>query len=206
MANIESKNLIPVVKSFARANALPLEKDEIWESLSAAQQYMQSPTAYAGQLIKVLMNNGEYKLFILQKNGNTLEMREPSISVDESTLTQWVQIVNELPQEAPIQGIIYILTTDNSGHIWNGTEYTQIFGEVSIDLSNFAKLDGAQFTGEVLLAADPVEALEAATKQYVDRLVSAGNNSSQEAIVQAKEEAVNESKQYTDNVLTMIEF
>lgn len=206
MANIESKNLIPVVKSFARANALPLEKDEIWESLSAAQQYMQSPTAYAGQLIKVLMNNGEYKLFILQKNGNTLEMREPSIAVDESTLTQWVQIVNELPQEAPMQGVIYILTTDNSGHIWNGTEYTQIFGEVSIDLSNFAKLDGAQFTGEVLLAADPVEALEAATKQYVDRLVSESNDNSAEVIAQAKEEAVNESKQYTDNVLTMIEF
>lgn len=205
MAEIDVKNLQTVVKSFARANALPLEKDEVWESLSAAQAYMTSPTAYAGQSIKVLMNNGEYKLFILQKNGNALEMREPSVSVDESTLTQWVQIVNELPQEAPMQGVIYILTTDNSGHIWNGTEYKQIFGEVLIDLSNFAKLDGAQFTGEVLLAADPVEALGAATKQYVDRIASGGIDYT-EAIAQAKKEAVDESKQYIDNALMMTEF
>lgn len=205
MAEIDVKNLQTVVKSFARANALPLEKDEVWESLSAAQAYMTSPTAYAGQSIKVLMNNGEYKLFILQRNGNALEMREPSVSVDESTLTQWVQIVNELPQETPTQGVIYILTTDNSGHIWNGTGYTQIFGEVSIDLSNFAKLDGAQFTGEVLLAADPVEALGAATKQYVDRIASGGIDYT-EAIAQAKQEAIDESKQYTENILVMTEF
>ena len=58
MANIESKNLLVAVKAYARANPLPLDKDEVWESLSAAQTYLQSPSAYAGQTIKVLMDDG----------------------------------------------------------------------------------------------------------------------------------------------------
>ena len=37
MANLETKNLLVAVKAFARANALPLDKDEVWESLSEAQ-------------------------------------------------------------------------------------------------------------------------------------------------------------------------
>lgn len=37
---------------------------------------------------------------------------------------------------------------------------------------SLAYLDGAEFTGPVLLSQDPVEALEAATKQYVDALQS----------------------------------
>ena len=88
MANIESKDLLVAVKSFARANPLPLDKDEIWDSEEAARAYMQSPTAYPGQSIKVLMENGKYKLFTVQKDAeDNLIFEEPEISV-EATL-QW---------------------------------------------------------------------------------------------------------------------
>lgn len=180
MANIESKNLLVAVKSFARAQALPLDRDEVWESLSAAEEYMQSPTAYAGQTIKVLMGDGKYRAYTLQPSasGLGLEMEEitGSGSINPSQLKQYVQIVDVLPEENQVQGVIYVLTTENAGYIWTGVEYKQIFKDVETDISNLksqkADLSGAIFTGEVLLAADPTQDLGAATKQYVDKLVS----------------------------------
>lgn len=54
-------------------------------------------------------------------------------------------------------------------------------GEVEIDLdfvgALFAALDGATFTGAVVLAADPVTALGAATRQYVDAVSDRLNES-----------------------------
>ena len=180
MANIEYQNLLVAVKSFARAQALPLDRDEVWESLSAAEEYMQSPTAYAGQTIKVLMGDGKYRAYTLQPStgGLGLEMEEitGSGSIDPSQLKQYVQIVDVLPEENQVQGVIYVLTTENAGYIWTGVEYKQIFRDVETDISNLksqkADLNGAIFTGEVLLAADPTQDLGAATKQYVDKLVS----------------------------------
>jgi DNA repair exonuclease SbcCD ATPase subunit len=169
---IEEKNIQVLLKSFARANNLPLDKDEIWESISAAEEYMQSPIAYAGQTIKVLMDDGKYQLFTLQKdeNKNSLAMEEIKASVDESKLKKWVQIVDELPEQGDSQDIIYILTTTGSGHMWTGTEFKVVFTNTQIDTSNFAKLDGATFTGSVILAQDPIEKLEAVTKQYADKI------------------------------------
>ena len=195
MANIESKHLIPIVKSFARANGLPLEKDEIWESLSAAQQYMQSPTAYAGQTIKVLMDDGKYKQYIVQLDGYNLVLEE---AVDSNALVQRVQVVETLPS-TPSQGIVYILTTDDSGHIWNGLEYKQIFGEAKIDIAQYARLDGAVFTGDVLLAGNPNEQLSAVPKQYVDNIVSIDSPEMTKIIQKVKEEV-------QDTLLIMTEF
>lgn len=177
MANIEEKNIQVLLKSFARANNLPLDKDEIWESISAAEEYMQSPIAYAGQTIKVLLDDGKYKSFILQKNdeNNNLVMEEIKASIDESKLKKWVQIVDELPEQGDSQDIIYILTTTGAGHIWTGSEFKVVFTNTQIDTSNFAKLDGATFTGSVILAQDPVEKLEAVTKQYADKIAEKTN-------------------------------
>lgn len=88
MAEMNSKDLLVAVKSFARANPLPLDKDEIWDSVEAAEAYMQGPTAYPGQSIKVLMEDGKYKLFTVQKDDeDNLVLEEPKVSVE--TTLQW---------------------------------------------------------------------------------------------------------------------
>ncbi len=175
MADLEQKNIQTLLKAFARANSLPLDKDEIWESISEAEAYVQSPIAYAGQTIKVLLDDGKYKSFILQKDGSSLLMEELKASIDESKLKKWVQIVDTLPEQGESQDIIYILTTTGVGYIWTGSEFKVIFTNTQIDTSNFAKLDGATFTGSVILAQDPVEKLEAVTKQYADKIAEKTN-------------------------------
>lgn len=179
MANIDSKNLLVAVKAFARANALPLDRDEVWESLSEAQKYVASPTAYPGQVIKVLIN-GKYRSFIIQpategNNGLTLE----EMNGEGSSQITYVQVVDNLPTQGQAQGIIYIQLSNDTGYIWTGKAWKEIFKDVSMDISNLqelvstkANLDGATFTGEVLLNADPVKDLGAVTKQYVDRLIN----------------------------------
>lgn len=86
MAEMNSKDVLVTVKSFARANPLPLDKDEIWDSVEAAEAYIKGPTAYPGQTIKVLIDD-QYKIFTLQKDGDYLVLKEPEVSV-EATL-QW---------------------------------------------------------------------------------------------------------------------
>ena len=88
MANIESKDLMVAVKSFARANPLPLDKDEIWESKSAAEAYVQGPTAYPGQTLKVLMEDGKYKTYTIQeKVDGSLFLDDLKVTVE--TTLEW---------------------------------------------------------------------------------------------------------------------
>lgn len=181
---IETKNLLVAVKAYARGNAIPLDSSEVHESLEAAQTYAKSATAYAGQTIKVLQN-GKYETYVL--NGSKGAYTLDRIGVDQSQLKNYVQVVSVLPGTSTAeQGVIYINTTDSKGYIYNGTEFKVVFEDVqgltnrvkTIEnkLPEFAKLAGSTFTGEVLLHADPTKNLQAATKQYVDRLVGGLNN------------------------------
>lgn len=181
---IETKNLLVAVKAYARGNAIPLDSSEVHESLEAAQTYAKSATAYAGQTIKVLQN-GKYETYVL--NGSKGAYTLDKIGVDQSQLKNYVQVVSALPEVSSAeQGVIYINTTDSKGYIYNGTEFKVVFEDVqglanrvkAIEdkLPEFAKLAGSTFTGEVLLHADPTKNLQAATKQYVDRLVSGLND------------------------------
>ena len=181
---IETKNLLVAVKAYARGNAIPLDSSEVHESLEAAQTYAKSATAYAGQTIKVLQN-GKYETYVL--NGSKGAYTLDKIGVDQSQLKNYVQVVSALPEASSAeQGVIYINTTDSKGYIYNGTEFKVVFEDVqgltnrvkAIEnkLPEFAKLAGSTFTGEVLLHADPTKNLQAATKQYVDRLVGGLNN------------------------------
>ena len=181
---IETKNLLVAVKAYARGNAIPLDSSEVHESLEAAQTYAKSATAYAGQTIKVLQN-GKYETYVL--NGSKGAYTLDKIGVDQSQLKNYVQVVSALPEVSSAeQGVIYINTTDSKGYIYNGTEFKVVFEDVqglanrvkTIEdkLPEFAKLAGSTFTGEVLLHADPTKNLQAATKQYVDRLVGGLNN------------------------------
>lgn len=181
---IETKNLLVAVKAYARGNAIPLDSSEVHESLEAAQTYAKSATAYAGQTIKVLQN-GKYETYVL--NGSKGAYTLDKIGVDQSQLKNYVQVVSALPEKnSAEQGVIYINTTDSKGYIYNGTEFKVVFEDVQgltnrvkaveDKLPEFAKLAGSTFTGEVILHADPTKNLQAATKQYVDRLVGGLND------------------------------
>lgn len=146
---------------------------EVWESIEAAEAFVQTEDAFAGQTLKVF-KDGEYQTFLVQpqEDGSLTLKRE---GVDESPIKQYVNIVEQLPENGQEQGVVYINTTDNKGYIWLGTEWRLIFEDsswVQAELDTKALINNPTFTGTVTLAGDPNGDLEAATKQYVDRLIS----------------------------------
>lgn len=185
---IDSKNLVVAAKVYSRGVALPLDASSVYESLGEAQSYAANPIAYAGQIITV-KEGGNYNAYILDGEAGSYTLSK--IGVDASTVKNYVQVVSELPGTGQEQGVIYINTTDSKGYIYDGSEFQVIFEDVTneegqslseqlaaIDakFGNYAPLAGATFTGAVTLAADPTTNLEAATKQYVDRLVAGIND------------------------------
>ena len=184
---IDAKNLVVAAKIYSRGIALPLDASEVYSTKEEALAYAASPTAYAGQTIKVL-ENGKYESYVL--NGNAGAYTLDKIGVDTSMVKNYVQVVASLPGEGQEQGVIYINTADNKGYIWDGSAYKVIFENVetedgsslseqleniTTELEQKADLSGATFTGSVILPADPTQNLEAVTKQYVDRLVAGLN-------------------------------
>lgn len=176
---IESKNLLVAVKAFARGNALPLDKDEVWESFEEAQSYAKGPTAYAGQTIKALVD-GKYKTYVLNGEAGSYSLEEVG-AISISDLKQYVKIVDALPEERQEEGVLYINKTDSKGYIYTGGEWKVVFEYVEgltdrvsaleSSMEEKAPINNPTFTGTVTLAADPSQNLEAATKQYVDRLI-----------------------------------
>lgn len=122
---IESKDLLVAIKAFSRGEKLPLDASEIHDSLEQAQTYAQSPTAYAGQTIKVLQN-GKYETYVLNPSGDSLALEK--VGVDASAVKNYVQIVENLPEAGQEQGVIYIQGT--TGSIWNGTSFQTIFTDL----------------------------------------------------------------------------
>ena len=184
----QTNQLLVAVKAFSRANPLPIDSTSVYDSLSEAQTYAQAANAYAGQLITVKEDN-TYNAYILDGEAGSYTLSK--VGVDASAVKNYVQVVTELPSTGQEQGVIYINTIDNKGYIYDGSEFQVIFEDVTneegqslseqlaaIDakFGNYAPLAGATFTGTVTLAADPQNNLEAATKQYVDRLVAGIND------------------------------
>lgn len=184
---IDAKNLVVAAKIYSRGIALPLDASEVYSTKEEALAYAASPTAYAGQTIKVL-ENGKYESYVL--NGTAGAYTLDKIGVDTSMVKNYVQVVASLPGEGQEQGVIYINTADNKGYIWDGSAYKVIFENVetedgsslseqleniTTELEQKADLSGATFTGSVILPADPTQNLEAVTKQYVDRLIAGLN-------------------------------
>ena len=238
MATIDSKNLLVAVKSYARAEALPLDASEIYDSLAAAQEYAKAANAYAGQTIKALVN-GEYRTYTLQPSESGYVLKESGLT--QADIKQYVQI-GKAAEGSEAEGIIYI--DSEEGYIWNGTKYIKVMSDIEVITSSISQLrsdhdnlkgvvdtlkdttvpaitknvedlqtavngvddkiatakqeaiDAAAakdtalkeeiqaeldkkapianpvFTGSVTLPVDPTENLHAATKQYVDRLIS----------------------------------
>ena len=185
---IDAKNLVVAAKVYSRGVALPLDASSVYESLGEAQSYAQNPIAYAGQIITV--KEGEnYNAYILDGEAGSYTLSK--VGVDASAVKNYVQVVTELPNSGQEQGVIYINTTDSKGYIYDGSEFQVIFEDVTneegeslqeqlenleTELAAKAPINNPVFTGTVTLAADPTQDLEAATKQYVDRLVAGIND------------------------------
>jgi hypothetical protein len=203
---IESKNLLVAVKAYSRGNALPLDASEVWDSYEEALVYAKAANAYAGQTIKVLQN-GVYETYVLQGEAGNYSLEK--VGVDQSQMKQFVQVVTNLASiTSPEQGVVYIVTGESKGYIYNGSDFVVVFEDVTseedgslseqlanlkAEFENYAALSGAEFTGSVKLAADPTQDLEAATKHYVDALVN-GINSFTVGVVNSETQLPSEVK------------
>ena len=185
---IPSNQLVVAAKVYSRGVALPLDASSVYESLGEAQSYAKNPIAYAGQVITVKEGDA-YNAYIL--NGEAGSYTLSKVGVDESAIKNYVQVVTELPSAGQEQGVIYINTTDSKGYIYNGSEFVVVFEDVTNEegeslqeqldniestLAEKAPVNNPVFTGTVTLPADPTQNMEAATKQYVDRLASGLND------------------------------
>ena len=185
---IPSKQLVVAAKVYSRAIPQPLDASSVYESLGEAQSYATNPIAYAGQIITV-KEGDKYNAYILDGEAGAYTLSK--VGVDASAVKNYVQVVSELPGTGQEQGVIYINTTDSKGYIYDGSEFQVIFEDVTneegeslqeqlenleTELAAKASINNPVFTGTVTLAADPQSNLEAATKQYVDRLVAGIND------------------------------
>lgn len=178
MANIESKNLLVWVKAMSRGQALPLDASEVHESLAAAQAYAATATAYPGQTVKALLEDGKYHEYILQPSDAGYVLEEVG-AVSATNLKQYVMVVEALPSEGQEQGIIYINTTDSVGSIWTGSAWREVFrdvqptiaemqeaiGELEDAVATKAPIENPVFSGTVKVGEE-----EVALKSYVDGL------------------------------------
>lgn len=173
---IESKNLLVWIKAMSRGSNLPLDSTEIHDSLEAAQTYANTPTAYAGQTIKALVD-GKYKSYIIQPSESGYTLEESGST--SSNVKQYVQIVDVLPASGQEEGIIYI--SDTTGSIWTGTGWKTVFKEETVEVEEIsdrvnyletsieekAPLVNPEFTGSVT-----VDGSELATKEYAEGLIA----------------------------------
>lgn len=176
---IESKNLLVWVKAMSRGQALPLDASEIYGSLAEAQNYAStSAIAYGGQTVKALLDDGEYHEYILQPSESGYTLKEAG-AVNESDLKQYVMVVDALPESGQEQGILYINTSEDTGSIWTGSTWKEVFHDVQTDLDTMGErigtvedaLDGkAPIENPVFSGTVKVGEEEVALKTYVDGL------------------------------------
>lgn len=175
---IESKNLLVWVKAMSRGQALPLDASEVYGSYAEAETYAASATAYAGQTIKALMEDGKYHSYTLQPSEAGYVLEEVG-ALKASDLKQYVVVDDALPESGMEEGTLYINTADNSGSVWTGSEWKQVFWDVDQDIADVAKdledlvdvvdtkapIANPVFSGVVKVGED-----EVALKPYVEGL------------------------------------
>jgi hypothetical protein len=182
---IDSKNLLVWVKAMSRGQALPLDASEVHGSMTEAEAYAATATAYAGQTIKVKMDDGKYHLYTLQPSTSGYTLEEVG-AINETDLKQYVQVVDSLPTSGRVQGVLYIYSyTEGSGDtaveksegsVWTGTEWRKVFWDITSDIAEKAPIKNPVFTGSVKVAIgegnDRVDE-EVALKSYVDDKIAA---------------------------------
>lgn len=130
---------------------------------------------------------------LASKNSNTLYFLSDvkKIMRGDDDYTSSVIFADVLPTTG-IVGKLYIV--GNKASKYDGSAWVDVY-----DLDKKANLDGATFTGEVILAADPTKDLGAATKQYVDSKISANDSMRFKGTV-GSNEGDTEASLPTDNV------
>ena len=175
---IDSKNLLVWVKAMSRGQALPLDASEIHASLAEAQAYAGTATAYAGQSVKALLEDGKYHEYILQPSEAGYTLEEVG-AIKESDLKQYVKVVEALPESGQEEGILYIDVVNATGSVWVSGSWKEVFRDVTTVLSGMqqeidaveealdlkAPIDNPVFTGVVKVGED-----EVALKSYVEGL------------------------------------
>ena len=177
-----------------------------FNSISDAEEYLKTNSAYVGQIISVLVNN-KYVLYIVQSSSD-------SNLVLEQYDTKEI-IWGTRPSESPQLNTIYV---DNSiGYIWDGTKWIEIFK----DISSKADLESPNFTGTPTIDTKPIATQEWVTENLQNTLdVKIGNlgeyetvkdyidskYSESEVSINDLQAAVTECKEYTNNLLQIVEF
>ena len=122
----EGKEQIGFVKpdnSVVWMKAIPI--NDVFESMVEGESYIETEEAYAGQTVKVKMEDGKYHIYILQPSDSGYTLEEVG---GNSDVKQYI-IIGTRPESNQEQGIIYI--DNNVGYIWNG-DWQKIFEDVSI--------------------------------------------------------------------------
>lgn len=175
---IESKNLLVWVKAMSRGQALPLDASEVYTSYAEAENYATSATAYAGQTIKALLEDGKYHSYTLQPSEAGYVLDEVG-AIKSSDLKQYVMVIDALPESGMEQGILYIC--GDKGYIYTGSDWKVVFTEVATevatlqtkvgkletDMDTKAPIENPIFTGSIKLGEEDV-----AVKSYVDGLIA----------------------------------
>lgn len=175
---IDSKNLLVWVKAMSRGQALPLDASEIHASLAEAQAYAGTATAYAGQSIKALLEDGKYHEYILQPSDAGYVLEEVG-AIKQSNLKQYVQVVEALPEAGQEEGVLYIDIVNATGSVWVSGSWKEVFRDVTATLATMqgeidaveealelkAPIDNPVFTGVVKVGEE-----EVALKSYVEGL------------------------------------
>lgn len=104
-----------------------------------------------------------------QKDENTLYFLSDTHQLYKGTVDYSSSVIYAaVKPSAGIEGKLYIIGNKAYTYVADGASWTEVW-----DLDKKASLDGATFTGSVILKGDPVADNEAATKHYVDSKAAA---------------------------------
>lgn len=177
MIEKDSKDLVVALKSFARANSLPLDVYEVWDSLEEAKEYSKSPLAYPGQTLKIKMEDGKYHTFIIQFNENK-ELEVEKLPTNEELVPEIKDAIVKKHSHSNMD----ILETFTKTQEETDTAIKNVVNYVKQRIGNISK--------------------DVTLKDYIDTAISTGDAELIKAIAAALEEA----KTHTDNSLIIYEF
>ena len=161
--------------SIARTNPLPLDANEIFKSVTDMETYIkENALAYPGQIV-VVLGETETSAYLVNTVGGEGKGYSKLAAVAGSgdiveTLNQLAQRVSTI--ESYFEGgIAKKATADADGNVIKDT-YATITSVTTLEgkLDEYARLDGATFTGAVTVQ-EPTADANPATKKYVDDVV-----------------------------------
>ena len=137
MANnnkVQENTKIVFASSYSRLNGQPLDATIVWDSLADAQDYAKTPTAYVGQILTVVTNEGSTVYVVNDEAGTLVEVDTPADSTLSSTSTNAIQ--NKIVYDALAK------KADNHEHPYAASEHTHDQYYTETDVNNKLKISG----------------------------------------------------------------